>query len=158
MTFIITRRRQLQKGTVKRFYAKTERNEDVSFNSMWFVGKKMKENAFKISLYHLHPLAICSAEVIHFQSNLIPNSKKILHSPQNSSNCKWLGLGVIQVSIFERLLLQGKTKAVNDVSVLASLTGQPSLMLASPIAFWMGWNWAEELHVKAKSRKSWSQQ
>lgn len=61
------------------------------------VGKKMKENAFEISPYHLCPL------VIHFQSNLTPNSKKIPHLQKNpASAIKWLGLGVIQVSIFER--------------------------------------------------------
>lgn len=43
----------------------------------------MKENAFEISLYHLHPLALCSAEVIHFQNNFTPIFKKIPNAPKN---------------------------------------------------------------------------
>lgn len=64
-----------------------------------------------------------------------PNSEKVTHLQKNpaASAIKWLGRGVIQVSIFERLLLEGKVKIGKHVSVSASVTGRPLLRLASHI-------------------------
>lgn len=63
--------------------------------------KMVKENAFEISLYHLHPLALCSAEVIHFQSNLTPNFRKI---PRASK--KTLSQSVLNLDLYRSVSLK----------------------------------------------------
>lgn len=110
------------------------------------VGKKLKENAIKISPYCLHPLTLFSAEVAS-RAILSPALQKFVTPPKKTPvGFQWFG--ILQVSVFERLLLQWKAKIVKEVSVPASLTKQFLLVLASHTTFWMGWKWAEELQVR----------
>lgn len=116
----------------------------MSFNYMWYCWEKFERKCnqnFPLLFGSLDPL-LCRS---HFQTSSTSNSTKIRHPRKK---CQRFGLGVLQVSIFERLLLQRKAKIVKEVSVPASLTKQPLLMLASHTAFSMGWKWAEELQVR----------
>jgi len=89
------------------------------------------------------PRSTCISWLFALQKSFTSRATLPLTTPKKSpipqknpaSAIKWLGLGVIQVSIFEMLLLQGKVKTGRNVSVSASLTGQPLLMLASHIPF-----------------------